>query len=220
LCNAAGSGTPAQIAGLVRNGADPNGSCFADSGGDNIPLVAAAVSNRPDNIVALLDAGAKIDGVHYAGTDDDQTALYVPANAAIAELLVSRGATVDRRNFYGQTPLGQIVEDSGRPDASVSNSIAVAKVLLDHGANVNNAEVGGRTVLMEIGALDSRTDTSQMLEFLIAHGADVNRKDDDGNTAFARLVKAEHDPSFSDDAPYLLLLRKYETILKAHGATR
>lgn len=218
LCDAAAHGTPQEIATLVKTGNDPNGSCYADSGGDGIPLATAAAWNRPDNIVALLDAGAKIDAVHDDGTSNDETALFTPGSAAIAKLLISRGASVDYRNFYDQTPLGQVVEDASRQEAIMTNSIAIANVLLDHGANVNNVAVGGQTVLMEIGRSDSRVDTSPMLEFLIAHGADVNRKDDDGNTALARLIKTEHDPVFADDAPYLHLLRKYETILRAHGA--
>ena len=218
LCDAAARGTPDEIASLIKAGNNPDGSCYADSIGDGIPLAMAAMSMQQDNVVALLDAGATVDAVHDDGTENNETALFTPGNAAIAKLLISRGATVDFRNFYDQTPLGQVVDDASRQEAIMTNSIAIAKVLLDHGANVNNVAVGGQTVLMEIGRYDSRVDTSAMLEFLIAHGADVNRKDEDGNTALERLTKTEHDPTFADDTAYLHLLRKYETILKAHGA--
>jgi ankyrin len=98
-----------------------------------LPLLAAVRHGDRDYARTLLDLGAPVD-VHFkeattalaeaidASAGDD-------ARARIVELLVTRGANVNRRFPDGRTPLFAAAE---------SGNIRVVNFLLAHGAHVND----------------------------------------------------------------------------------
>ena len=97
------------------------------------PLLGAVKASNRDYARALIDAGAPVD-VHFK---DGSCALAQAIdnvtnssdNARIVELLVTRGANVNRRLPDGRTPLYAAAE---------SGDIRVVNFLLAHGASVND----------------------------------------------------------------------------------
>lgn len=127
------SPTPRAMKLLVAKGVDWSWHDGEDDAA--LPLLAAVQRQDRDNVRALLDAGAPAD-VHYKdGTCALGAAIDGAANggssdyARIVELLVARGANVNRRLPDGRTPLFAAAE---------SGEIRVINALLDRGARVND----------------------------------------------------------------------------------
>ncbi len=115
-------------------------------------------------------------------------------NLEITKLLLARGANVNITGTYNATPLDlAIVRGCGdayagiwskRPESTKNSPctptavIQTVTLLLEHGAKVDMPEIGGVYPLMraaETGNLD-------LVKLLIAHGADINVKDNKGRT--------------------------------------
>jgi ankyrin repeat protein len=103
-----------------------------------LPLITAAERGDRDFVRALLDVGAPVDmrtksGRTALGVAIDATAASgsgggSPDHARVIELLVARGADVNRRFPDGRTPLYAAAE---------SGDIRVINALLERGARVN-----------------------------------------------------------------------------------
>ncbi|MDA0707692.1 MAG: ankyrin repeat domain-containing protein, partial [Proteobacteria bacterium] len=120
----------------------------------------------------LLASDGKI--VHqYSG--DGFTALHIASyfgQADAAELLLEHGADVNK------------VATNGTDLRAIHSAVAgchkdVVKVLLHYNPDINVKMVGGFTPLMSATALKA----DEIVDLLIAHGADKNIKADDGRTA-------------------------------------
>jgi cytohesin len=188
---------------LIARGADVN-SC--DSDGDT--LLHAAISGYKDDLVKLAIAkGADVNAKGYNG----QTALHLVAERSdetaveLAELLISKGANVNPHDDEGITPLYKAVSAYG------DCKIKLVKLLLAKGVNINEKdkfgdapldlamrECCGRAVevLIANGACSvsqqaliwaACVGTVEELKRVIANGADLNAKDDEGETT---LIKA------------------------------
>jgi hypothetical protein len=126
-----------------------------------LPLLAAVQRGDRDYARALLDAGAPVD-VHFkeatsalAEAVDGSTA--DEAHARIVELLVERGADVNRRFPDGRTPLFAAAE---------SGNIRVVSFLIAHGARVNERTLDDTA----LDAADQHGNTPAA-RVLAAHGA-------------------------------------------------
>lgn len=133
MFDAARMGRDDVIPALLHAGVDVE----ARNGQGHTPLVLASYNGNASTTALLLDAGAAVDG------DADQhgnTALmgvafkgYLP----IAELLVARGADVNRRNTAGQTAL---------MTAALFNQTAIIDLLLANGADASLVDAAGNSV--------------------------------------------------------------------------
>ena len=85
----------------------------------------------------------------------------------ISRLLVENGADVDGKDYLGQTAIFRI------------GKLAIVKILVNRGANVNVQDKYGRTPLM----IHAEKGNKDIVSYLVAHGADVDRKDTVGWTA-------------------------------------
>jgi ankyrin repeat protein len=94
---------------------------------------------------------------------------YVCSSPAVAKLLIEKGASVDARDFYSQTPLHYAVQCS---------SCDVVELLLKKGADVNAKDHGLSTPLHEA----VRSAQIEMAKLLISKGADLNAKDCGGRS--------------------------------------
>ena len=174
----------------------------------------ACSAGQSDKVLALLDAGAEIDGADsllQQGTNYriEDVWLHPLGSAArnghhdVVMLLLNKGALPDRRGGFALTTA--LME---------SRSIAVATLLLEHGADINAADLGGTTALM-FSASDGCLD---MVRFLLSRGANVNALNVAGDTAlmcasqYTPLGKNDAQPSFVRDYPGVL------RELLAHGA--
>jgi ankyrin repeat protein len=143
-------------------------------------------------------------------TDDLQTTGATPllraalgADVEATRLLLEHGALVDLPNVQGVTPLmaaaGQGISGRDRnfnPEQGQARTIEVLELLLDAGADINAkiSDVNGRTA--RIARLNTMTDRlgqtalfgavkfgwADVVEFLLAKGADPNAKDALGKT--------------------------------------
>ena len=156
---------------LLAHGADPNGPRAQHL---QPPLVMAAYSN-PAAATMLLEAGAD---VNIRGLDG-QTPLYAacdssygkPERAELAAVLIARGANVNADSASGQTPLHRAASGSPR----------CVRLLLAAGARAEAADGLGRTPL-ESAASNNNVETAKLL---LDAGADPNRENKDGGSAYA-----------------------------------
>jgi ankyrin repeat protein len=102
-----------------------------------------------------------------------------------AKMLIQQGAPINQKNAndFGFTPL--IV-------AIYHDNTNTAYYLIDAGADVNLADNRGRTPLM--WATDIGDDTVPFVKCLLAHGARLDAKDTDGNTALRYAQAGQPSP--------------------------
>ena len=147
----------------------------------HIPIVshAAAIHDAAMNgdvaaITASLDAGAGVDE-----SDGSATPLYLAVfmgHIQAAKLLIERGADVNAQTALGSPLMAAMGKDK----------IALLNLLLDGGANPNS-EGGGQPALhvaVNLGCLDC-------VKALVAAGADVNARAEDGKTPLHLATRSE-----------------------------
>ena len=127
--------------------------------------------------------------LHYAALD---------SHKEIAELLISKGADVNAKNYIGETPLIM---------ASGMHHKEVVELLIAKGADVNAKIVDGRTPL-------HLTSNKEIAELLIAKGADVNAKDEDGETPLDRAISSSR---FYVTDPLRIATEEFIELLRKHG---
>ncbi|MCC7201001.1 MAG: ankyrin repeat domain-containing protein [Gammaproteobacteria bacterium] len=132
-------------------------------------LLSAATKGDVPALADLLARGARIDAVDPA---DGQTALLKAignGDIAATRLLIERGANLEVVNAIGYTPL---------QFAAGLEYTALAKLLVDRGANVNS-RAGRLPALIHA----TRTSNLELVDYLLAKGADPNQAASDGSTA-------------------------------------
>lgn len=165
---------------LLSKSADVNVSCGYDQ---NTALMYAAQNGYPQIVSVLLAKGAILD----AKNKDGWTPLLFAANSDFEEvvrMLLEDGANVNQKDTGDNTAL-MLVCDKDNPD------IATVNDLLDHGADVNAKEnIVGVTALMNA----TMHGNAGVVRALIAKGANVNAKTDNGKTV---LMFATEDQSLA-----------------------
>jgi ankyrin repeat protein len=152
-------GDTARVASLIKSGVDVNAvedGMYGISGWT--PLHYATCYNRKEIADRLIAAGAKIDPKDEIGC----TPLHLATEehfTDMVKLLLARGADVNAKGEVGNTALH--VAD-----------VNTAKVLLAAGADVEARNQSGETPLY----LAAESGWTEMVEVLIAGGADVNRR--------------------------------------------
>ena len=145
---------------LIDNGARNEPSCGAAS------LHAAVSTSRAHVVERLLEGGASVS---VADSEDGSTPLHLAAitgDAAIASLLLRYGASTESRYYIsGEQPLHV---------AAIKSKPAVAKLLLEAGASVTARTVGGQDALHACAVWGEGESGREVLEGLLAHGADAN----------------------------------------------
>ena len=219
LCKAAGSGTPAQIKALAKQGSHLNAKCqnWVES-----PLDSAVDDDKLANIKALLDAGADVNAMS-AGFDP---AIDWARSVTAAKLLISRGANVNARSLYsslGETPLidrAMKIEVAGS-DEDAANQVAIAELLIAAGADVNATGKYGDNALLECV-----TDYGfSCVKLLLDHGANPNPPHDDLRSPLSKAVYMQGDDEAAlskalvGKAPNKQTFHDIEALLRSHGAT-
>ena len=148
------------------------------TGQEGDALLAAAKHRGRDDVHALLQAGAPVDGTEADGTTALHWASYRD-DLNTAELLIDSGANVDAANDLGVTPLWVAAENG---------SAAMVSALLEAGANPNAALLLGETPLM----VAARAGAPRVVEQLLASGARTSATAARGQTALMWAVAQRH----------------------------
>lgn len=219
LCKAAGSGTPAEIKALAKQGAHLNAKCqnWVES-----PLDSAVDNDKLANIKALLDAGADVNAMS-AGFDP---AIDWSRSVAAAKLLISRGANVNVKSLYSalnETPLidrAMKIEIAGS-DEDAAEQLAIAEQLIAAGADVNATAKYGHTALL---ACVSDYGFA-CVKLLLDHGANPNPPHDELRSPLSLAIYMQGDQeavlsqALTGKAPNKQTFHDIEALLRAHGAT-
>jgi ankyrin repeat protein len=174
------------------------------------PLQWAVYDGNVAEVKRLLRAGADVSIANNYGATAMSLAAEV-GNAELIAMLLEAGANVESPNADGQTALQEVAR---------TGNVKAAQLLLDAGAAVDARErFGGQTALMWASARRH----PEMMELLIAHGADVNARS--AVRDYQRHVTAEGRPKSLDSGgltPLLYAARENcsacADVLLAHGA--
>ncbi|KLJ06231.1 hypothetical protein EMPG_10341 [Blastomyces silverae] len=119
-----------------------------------------------------------------------QTTFLEEEECQIVELLLEKGAKPDLMDVHGRTPLSHAVGHG---------SSRVATHLLRGGADFNVRDADGRTPLSRAAAASYRycrcstKDPIRLVKLLLAHGATLESRDNNGRNALSWAVMGEHD---------------------------
>ena len=146
-------------------------------------LIEKINSGNKEKVKELISQGINLD--YNEDTSLGQTPLMrsiEQGDLSLVKLLVDAGASIDKKNNRGGTPLYCAVE---------INKIHIAEYLLSCGANINyvppdsNTRHASKTLLSRAAINGS----PEMVKLLIDNKADVSKKDRDGRTALWYLVE-------------------------------
>lgn len=173
LIQAAEAGDTTKVLQLLEAGADLNGQ---DAQG-RTPVMAATHGNQVATVQALIEAGADIN---LRDNRLDNPFLYAGAEGLldILRLTIAAGADTKLTNRYGGTALIPAAE---------RGHVEVVQELLTHtDVDVNHVNNLGWTALLEAIILsDGGPRHVEIVQLLVAAGADVNLADRDGVTPLA-----------------------------------
>jgi ankyrin repeat protein len=150
--------------------------------GDDLDIFEAAVTGRADLVRSHL---ARDAGLARAWSPDGFTALHYPAffgGVDVAEALIEAGADIEAvsRNGLGARPLHS---------AAAGRHLDVSRLLIERGADVNASEHGGFVPLHEA----AEHGDAELVELLVAAGADRDVRLDDERTAADIALEAGHE---------------------------
>lgn len=132
----------------------------------------------------LLQYGAAVNG---RTTDEDDTPLHVAARNGLTEhteLYLRYGAAVDKRNDEGLTPLNSAC--SQRQEVQeLQGYFKVCQILHGAGADIHTADQDKHTPLH----MACRNANPDIVEMLLANGANVNDMDYGGEAPMHKILK-------------------------------
>ncbi|OHB65020.1 MAG: hypothetical protein A2Y76_09445 [Planctomycetes bacterium RBG_13_60_9] len=174
---AAASGQEAVAGLLIAHGANAN--VVAKDG--THPLGDAALYGHEDVVKLLIASGANV----HLGAQGRGSALHAAAfggHVSILDILIANGADVNRVSKNG-TPLHQAASPLGSNTRAMDiRSAQTVKELLAHGATVDAKHPGKGSTPLYGAVARGRYRTA---EVLIAAGANVNAKENEGKTLLA-----------------------------------
>lgn len=203
LFDAAKAGDYEAVVSLLELGRDPN----SRHSGDVTPLHAAAEGGHLRTIELLLDRGADIGSTNIAGMTPFHTAVQC-GKLETAQLLAERGAHLNQRTNRGMSPLliAAVGKHESSPalvawllgagarvglhEASALGDIGTVRILLDLGRDANES-ADGLTPLIAAAT----TDQAAVIDLLLARGAAVDCRDDDGRTALTAAFSRGNEAS-------------------------
>lgn len=147
------------------------------------PLHQSAKIGDIPAMLQYIQDGALIDELDALG----KTALIVAAshgNYDAVNALISLGASIDITDRYQQTALLCAIKNGIKPYNESERFFSTIQSLLDAGANPNTKDASKKTSLMYA----TNVDWKEVVQLLIAKGADVNERLPNGDSALVNAI--------------------------------
>jgi ankyrin repeat protein len=151
------------ISELLKLGANPN---LADENGFTPLMLALNQAHKLNLVEMLLNNGANINAADKSG----ETALMQTSDLTLIDLLISKRANLNRKNKDGKTAIMLAAE---------YKDIKVLEKLFSYGASLTAIDNKGNSIIIE--AIKA-SQNSYLVEWLIEHGAPLNKPNHAGVT--------------------------------------
>lgn len=203
-------GRPAPILFLLDHGASTQATTPTEKGGYTPFLLAVKLGHK--TIADLLlekSVNMSVDGERDIRGNTGFMLAVLGGNKTMADFLLSKGADINATDSEGSTVLLRVCEKDD--SAGASSRLDMATYLLQHKADFTcKAKHTGHTPLM-LAALQG---DKPLLELLLAHGADMNEKDEKAYTALFHAAEKGHK-----DIVQLLVTRGANVVFLAPTST-
>jgi ankyrin repeat protein len=160
---------------LIEKGANVNAK---DSSG-NTPLILAVAKKDIEIIKLLIEKGANVNSKNNYGDTPFMTAAR-NGDIETIKILMSKGVSINVKDGKGNTILIEAIS---------RNNEEMVKFLLENGANVNVRDMWMSKRKSAIMLAVENYMPIEIIEMMIAKGAELNIKDDDGNTVLLIAVQ-------------------------------
>ena len=161
---------------LLEAGAEVNAR---DKEGNTPLAMAAQFSHTPETVRLLLDGGAEVDQRIGDGVTPLMFAVHELGFPGIVTLLIERGAEVDARSNSGSSPLHRA--------AQASTKSGYQAYFIYNACDTDDDRV-------RRGAEDLRKRSLQITQLLLDTGAQVDARDENGNTPLTVAAKGNVRP--------------------------
>ncbi|CAN6441923.1 unnamed protein product [Victoria cruziana] len=173
VCFAAQRGDVSLLKQLLRSGLDPNES---DMDGKTALHLAAAGGNE-ECVQLLIENGADVNGRDLDGNVPLWESI-ISGHDAVSKLLFANGANLESGDMANFACF-----------AAESGSIQMLKEIVHYGGDVTIAKSNGTTAL-HVGVCEGNVD---VVKFLLDHGADIKKPDQQGWTPVALAEQQCHE---------------------------
>jgi ankyrin repeat protein len=151
-------------------------------------LHTAAQLGREDIATLLLTHGADPHANdEHGNTPVTKAAAY--GQVDVLKVLVAKRADVNRRGRNGTLPLVAAIGGLGT-ETGLERRLEIARILIAAGADVNAHEPGNGYTPLYFAAGPSTSHSDQMIQLLLAHGADVRASDAHGTPLLVAVAGA------------------------------
>jgi len=140
-----------------------SGNCFAGE------IHEAVIKDRLDEVKRLIEK-EKFDVNAKEKKYYDETPLHLARKKDIAEYLIKKGAIVNAKNKYSETPLQVTLGlmrnlSYANEEPKLQKLKEIAATLIKHGANIGDLEEMIKDIKREIKWLQSKRETSKKIEY-------------------------------------------------------
>ncbi len=181
LTVASGRGHLEVVRKLIRTGADVN-----REGDYGRSLYQAAQNGSPRVVSALLDAGAKVDLKSGANKHTALSRAAMFGNTKCMKKLIEAGANVNVLNAQNKSPLYMAAHGVWGGDGKTM------RTLLENGSKLDPNSKDEISPLEISQDFDPREGNRDIIKVLVRAGADLTRRDLDGNTPLMNAVRNEN----------------------------
>lgn len=164
---------------LINHGANVN---VIDNSGDT-PLHLALKMHDEEAVKLLVACGADVNAQKKEITLEGDTPLHLAKSKDIAQLLLDHGAHIDAQNCNGYTPLHLAVNHY-----PYYRNPEIIELLLEYGANMYIEDTYPWSSRHNTPLHDA-SGNIEIIQLFIKHGADVNKRNSNGNTLLHCSVK-------------------------------